>query len=165
MAKTRPNPGKRASSASSKALRKPAPRIRKTAAQKAPTRKPAVSKPKPKTRQDKARQLADQIIQLALSKKAFDVSVMDLKDLSGVADYFVMASGATDIQVRAICKAIDDGLRAKGIKPHHVEGMANATWVLLDYVDVVAHVMQPRVRDFYGIEELWADAPKEDVKE
>jgi ribosome-associated protein len=145
-------------------LRKPAPRIRKTAAQKAPTRKPAV-KPAARLKKDKARQLADQIVQLALSKKAFDVSVMDLKDLSGVADYFVMASGATDIQVRAICKAIDDGLRAKGIKPHHVEGMANATWVLLDYVDVVAHVMQPRVRDFYGIEELWADAPKEDGKE
>jgi ribosome-associated protein len=146
-------------------LRKPALKTGKPAARKAPVRRPAAVKPKPKPRQDKARQLAGQIVQLALSKKAFDISVMDLKDLSGVADYFVLASGATDIQVRAICKAIDDGLRAKGIRPHHVEGMANATWVLLDYVDVVAHVMQPRVRDYYGIEELWADAPKEEVKE
>ncbi|MBI4726451.1 ribosome silencing factor [candidate division TA06 bacterium] len=120
---------------------------------------------RPQPKPDQVRELANEISRLALSKKAFDVSVLEIKELSSVADYFVMASGATDIQVRAICHAIEDGLRAKGIKPHHLEGMAGATWVLLDYVDVVVHVMQPRARDYYALEELWADAPKQEMKD
>lgn len=165
------------------AIRKPAPRktvlrgkpaVRKTAAA---LRKTVKVKPTPRRglRQaqssgsvqapDRGRELAKEISHLALSKKAFDVSVLELKELTSVADYFVLASGATDIQVRAICHAIEDGLRAKGVKPHHVEGMAGATWVLLDYVDVVVHIMQPRARDYYALEELWADAPKEEVKD
>lgn len=157
------------------AVRKPAPKkttlrgkpaVRKIAAVPKKTVKP---RPTPRRGSvqapDRGRELAKEISQLALSKKAFDVSVLELKDLTSVADYFVLASGATDIQVRAICHAIEDGLRAKGVKPHHVEGMAGATWVLLDYVDVVVHIMQPRARDYYALEELWADAPKEEVNE
>ena len=182
MAKTTSVPKRKVSSAGSKALRRP--KKVSLARRKAAVRKPAVKKTvpvrklvikktapvqkkkvRPHPQPDQVKTLAHQISQLALSKKAFDVSVLEIKDLSSVADYFVLASGATDIQVRAICHAIEDGLRAKGVKPHHVEGMAGATWVLLDYVDVVVHIMQPRARDYYALEELWADAPKEEVNE
>ncbi len=190
MAKTTSVPKRKVSSAGSKALRRP--KKVSLARRKAAVRKPAVKKtvpvrkivikktapvqkktvrPQPTPRRgsvqapDQVKALAHEISQLALSKKAFDVSVLEIKNLSSVADYFVLASGATDIQVRAICHAIEDGLRAKGVKPHHVEGMAGATWVLLDYVDVVVHIMQPRARDYYALEELWADAPKEEVKD
>ncbi|MDP2808425.1 MAG: ribosome silencing factor, partial [bacterium] len=161
MAKTTSVPKRKVSSAASKALRRP--KKVSLARRKAAVRKPAVKKivprkklvikktapvqkktVRPQPKPDQVRALAHEISQLALSKKAFDVSVLEIKELSSVADYFVLASGATDIQVRAICHAIEDGLRAKGVKPHHVEGMAGATWVLLDYVDVVAHIMQPR---------------------
>ena len=182
MAKTTSVPKRKVSSAGSKALRRP--KNVTLARRKAAVRKPAVKKivprkklvikktapvqkktVRPQPKLDLVRALAHEISQLALSKKAFDVSVLEIKELSSVADYFVLASGATDIQVRAICHAIEDGLRAKGVKPHHVEGMAGATWVLLDYVDVVVHIMQPRARDYYALEELWADAPKEEVSE
>jgi ribosome-associated protein len=182
LAKTTTVPKRKVSSAGSKALRRP--KKVSLARRRAAVRKPAVKKiaprkklvikktapvlkktARPQPRPDKIREMAHEISQLALSKKAFDVSVLEIRELSSVADYFVLASGATDIQVRAICHAIEDGLRAKGVKPHHVEGMAGATWVLLDYVDVVVHIMQPRARDYYALEELWADAPKEEVKE
>jgi ribosome-associated protein len=98
-----------------------------------------------------------------LTKKAFDVTIVDLRELSAFTDFFVICSGATEIQVRAIARAIDDGLRAAKVRPHHVEGQGQAQWMLLDYLDVVVHVMQPRVRDYYGLEDLWADAPREEV--
>jgi ribosome-associated protein len=109
--------------------------------------------------------LARQAAELALTKKAYDVTVMDMRGLSAATDFFVLASAATDIQAKAVVRAIEDGLRVKGFKPYHVEGLENARWILMDYVDVVVHVMQPRVRDYYGLEELWADAPKEEVKD
>ncbi len=130
-----------------------------------PSAKPA-AKPAPRQKKlsvDQSRVFAREIAQLALTKKAFDVVIMDVREVSSVTDFFVIASGATDIQVRAIGRAIDDGLRARGIKPLHSEGEGSYTWWLLDYVDVVVHVMQPRVRDYYNLEGLWADAPREEV--
>jgi ribosome-associated protein len=134
-----------------------------------PAAKPvAKPSPRPAPRQKKlsveqSREFAREIANLALTKKAFDVVIMDVRDVSSVTDFFVIASGATDIQVKAIGRAIDDGLRAKGVKPLHSEGEGSCTWLLLDYVDVVVHVMQPRVRDYYNLEGLWADAPREEV--
>ena len=130
-----------------------------------PVAKPS---PRPVPRQKKlsveqSREFAREIANLALTKKAFDVVIMDVREVSSVTDFFVIASGATDIQVKAIGRAIDDGLRARGVKPLHSEGEGSCTWLLLDYVDVVVHVMQPRVRDYYNLEGLWADAPREEV--
>jgi len=132
-----------------------------------PVAKPS---PRPVPRQKKlsveqSREFAREIANLALTKKAFDVVIMDVREVSSVTDFFVIASGATDIQVKAIGRAIDDGLRARGVKPLHSEGEGSCTWLLLDYVDVVVHVMQPRVRDYYNLEGLWADAPREEVTE
>jgi len=140
-----------ASSASSKASQEARPRAARSKAQARP--------------QPNSQNLAREIANLALTKKAFDVVVMDMREVSSATDFFVLASAATDIQAKAVVRAIDDGLRARGIKPYHVEGLENARWVLMDYVDVVAHVMQPRVRDYYGLEHLWSDAPREEIKD
>jgi ribosome-associated protein len=110
-------------------------------------------------------QLAREIAQLTLNRKAFDVTVLDVRGLSTATDFFVIASGATDIQIRAIRRAIEEGLLPKGIKALHIEGEKTASWLLMDYVDVVVHIMQPRVRDYYNLEALWGDAPSEEIKD
>ena len=107
-------------------------------------------------------ELAQQISEIALTKKAEDVSILDLKELTSITDYFVIASGASDTQVKAIVDAITDELEPE-IKPWHREGYDNLRWVLLDFVDVVVHVFQRQVREFYDLERLWADAKVETV--
>jgi len=106
-----------------------------------------------------SKKLAQAIAQLTLTKKAEDVVILDLRRLTNVTDYFVICSGQTDLQVRAISNAVIDGLRQKKIKPWHIEGYEVSSWVLLDFVDVVVHIFQPPIRDYYRLEELWGDAP------
>ena len=110
------------------------------------------------------KQLARIIGKLALDKNAFDVHLLDLKKSSDVAKYFVIISGSVDVHVKAIADNIADGLREKGIKAWHVEGYKNLQWVLLDYVDVVVHVFQPAIREYYSLEKLWGDAPLEIIE-
>ncbi len=100
---------------------------------------------------------------LALSKKGFDVKILKLKKISSVCDYFVICSGSVDVHVKAIADAVDDGLRKKGIYPSHREGMEGATWVLVDYFDVVVHIFDEEARQFYALEKLWGDAPVESM--
>jgi ribosome-associated protein len=107
--------------------------------------------------------LARKAGQLALSKKGFDVKILKLKSLSSVCDYFVIASGEADVQVRAIARAVDDGLREIGFKPYHREGENEGRWILLDYIDVVVHVFYEPTRQFYALEKLWGDAPIEEL--
>jgi len=109
--------------------------------------------------QSDSRSLAQDIVDWGLSKKAEDVAVLDVHGLSDVTDYFVLLSGTTQIQVQAIADAILDGAVETRRKPLHVEGRDLGRWVLLDFVDVVVHVMQPEARTFYSIERLWGDAP------
>jgi len=104
--------------------------------------------------------LARQVADLALTKKAEDVVMLDLGKVSAAADYFVVASGSSDIQVKAIADAIVDGLDAAGVRVWHIEGYANGRWVLIDLVDVVVHVLHKEAREFYALERLWGDAPK-----
>jgi ribosome-associated protein len=107
-----------------------------------------------------AKELAQLTAELALSKKAKDVVILNLSGLSDVTNYFVVCTGESDTQVKAIADAIDDGSREQGSRVWRREGMKNLQWVLLDFVDVVVHVFQPRVRDYYDIERLWGDAPR-----
>jgi len=98
--------------------------------------------------------------ELALDRKATDVIVLDLRGLSSATDFFVIATGSSDIQVKAIADRITEGLREEiGEKPGHAEGLETARWVLLDYIDFVVHVFHPQAREFYQIETLWGDAP------
>ena len=99
-------------------------------------------------------------MRFALAKKAHDAVVLDMGDTVGYTDYFVILSGATTRQTKAIADAIVDGLRARGDRPARVEGEREAEWVLLDYLDIVVHVFTPAARDFYRLEALWRDVPR-----
>src|SRR5512135_1859240 len=87
---------------------------------------------------------------------------MDLRGLTSMADYFVVCSADSDIQVKAIADAVVDGMEKKGTRPWHIES-GSANWILLDYVDVVLHVFHKNTRPFYSLERLWGDAAIERV--
>lgn len=94
-------------------------------------------------------------------KKATDIMAIEVADLLVVTDYFVIATGKTPIQVRAIADEVEERLREEaGVKPIGREGVSEGTWVLLDFADLVVHVFQPQERDFYRLEKLWGDAPR-----
>src|SRR5919206_5341157 len=95
---------------------------------------------------------------LCLDRKANDVVVLDLRQVSSATDYFVVASGTSDTHVRAIAEHVLEELRKEGVRTHHVEGLQAGRWVLLDYVDFVVHVFHPVLREFYQLERLWSDA-------
>lgn len=103
--------------------------------------------------------LASQVVEWALSKKAEDLSLLDLRGLADVADHFVIATGFSEIQIQAITDAVVEGAEAVGETPLHVEGREFGRWVLIDFVDVVVHVMLPEERERYRLDRLWGDAP------
>jgi ribosome-associated protein len=92
-------------------------------------------------------------------RKAVDPIVLDLRGLTGAADYFVIVSGTSDAHVRGMAEHLVSALAPRGIAPHHVEGLVQGRWVLLDYVDFVVHIFHPELRGFYELERLWSDAP------
>lgn len=97
----------------------------------------------------------------ASDKKAEDIVAIEVRDLLIITDYFVIATGATNVQVRAIADEVEDQLRERGgIKPIGREGADEGKWLLLDYGDLVIHVFQPEERAFYRLEKLWNDAPR-----
>lgn len=103
---------------------------------------------------------AVQLVTTALAdRKAVDAVVLDLRGLSSATDYFVIASGTSDAHVRGMAEHLMTALAPLGIAPHHVEGLVQGRWVLLDYVDFVVHVFHPQQRTFYQLERLWGDAP------
>jgi ribosome-associated protein len=107
--------------------------------------------------------LARQIAQVALEKKATEVRVLDLRNITSITDFFVICSGSVAQHVKAIVDTIEERLRPAN-RPWHIEGYQNLTWVLMDYVDVVVHVFQPETRAYYNLERLWADAPVEIIE-
>ena len=94
----------------------------------------------------------------AEDKKAKDVKILDIRSITTVADYFVICSGTTATHVKAIADHVEEKLTALGYPLHHVEGYQNGRWILLDFGDVVVHVMQEQEREFYNLERLWGDA-------
>ncbi len=96
----------------------------------------------------------------AENKKANEVEVLEVKELTIVADYFVICSGNSEVQVKAIAKGIEDELGEDDIYPKKVAGTQGGRWVLLDYADVIIHVFHEQERDYYELERLWADAEK-----
>ncbi|MBI4730009.1 MAG: ribosome silencing factor [Acidobacteria bacterium] len=92
-------------------------------------------------------------------KQAKDVRILEVRDLIVITDYFVIASGATDRQVKAIVDGVEQDMRAAGRRPVRREGERDLRWVLLDFVDVVVHVFLQEERDYYELERLWKDAP------
>lgn len=98
--------------------------------------------------------------ELTLERKAADVVLMDLRGISSATDWFVIATGNSDIQVRAIAEHVIEELKGVDERPAHVEGLDSGRWVLLDYINFVVHVFHPQSRDFYQLEGLWGDAPR-----
>jgi len=102
-------------------------------------------------------------VRLLDSKKAQDIVVLDIRGLTSLGDFFVIASGNNTTLVKALADALEDKLSRDGIEPRRIEGAASAAWILMDYSDVVVHIFYNETRDFYCLERLWADAPRLDV--
>ncbi len=104
-------------------------------------------------------ELAQRAASILLDRKGNDVVLLSLKGVSDMTDYFLIASGTSDTHVRALGQSVlEDMKKQTGQMAHHVEGLQQGRWVLLDYVDFVVHVFHPTLRNFYQIERLWADA-------
>jgi ribosome-associated protein len=104
-------------------------------------------------------QIARRIADLLDDKKAVDIKALDVRGLANFADYFVFASGRSDRQTKALHDAIREGMKDDpGMLPVHTEGERERRWILLDYGDVIVHVMIPEVREYYRLEQLWGDA-------
>lgn len=128
---------------------------------------PADTEPSPRrTPQNTGPDLAARAVNAMAAKKAQDVTIIDLREISNMADFFVVGSGESDRQVRAIANGVIDRIEEEcEERPWKKEGMDHGRWVLLDYVDLVVHVFLPDRRDHYRIERLWGEADRETVPE
>jgi ribosome-associated protein len=106
------------------------------------------------------RDIAVTAARAAAAKQAADVTILDVHGLIVITDYFVIASGETDRQVKTILEEVERAVRDLGEKPIRREGDADSGWVLLDYIDVVVHVFAREEREYYDLERLWRDAPR-----
>jgi len=109
--------------------------------------------------------LAERIAEIAADKKAQDVRVLDLRGVVGYTDYFVVCTGNTERQTKAIHDAIYQELKdaPERLLPRRTEGEREARWILLDYLDCVVHIFTPDARDYYRLEQLWGEAPARSV--
>jgi len=108
-----------------------------------------------------SKKLALECRELADNRKAEDIVVLDVADISSIADYFVIASGTSEPHLRAISDEITEKLREQhGVRPRAVDGTLQAGWLVLDYFDVIVHIMRNDVREHYDLEGLWGDAPR-----
>lgn len=97
---------------------------------------------------------------VALEKKAFDITILELTKASSLTDYFLICSGRSDRQVQAIAQSIEEKMGEKGVRPLGEEGMREGRWVLIDYADVVIHIFYDQIRHYYDLEGLWIEAPR-----
>lgn len=109
--------------------------------------------------------LANKIAAAAADKKATDILLLNMDGISPVTDYFMICSARNTTQVQAIADNIEDELAKDSLLPAHKEGYTEGRWILMDYGDVVAHIFLEAERDFYNLEQLWADAPSENYTE
>lgn len=93
-------------------------------------------------------------------KKAKDIKLLEIKDISTLGDYFVIASGSSSTQVKAMADEIEFRLKAEGVLPKRVEGYQSSSWIVLDYYDVIIHLFHEETREFYSLERLWSEAPQ-----
>jgi ribosome silencing factor RsfS/YbeB/iojap len=96
--------------------------------------------------------------------KALDIKVLDVRGLTDIADYMVIASGTSDRHVRSVAQRVVEKTKEAGFRPHGVEGQQDGDWVLIDLHEYIVHVMLPRVREFYGLEKLWDMTAKRAVR-
>ncbi len=103
-------------------------------------------------------QLARAAADIAYDKKASDVLLLDIEELTSIADYFVICNGNNTRQIQAISDAIEDELKKQGARMLHREGIAESGWLILDFGDVIVHIFGPKEREYYRLERLWSEA-------
>jgi ribosome-associated protein len=103
------------------------------------------------------------VIRAALDKKATNVVVLDLRGTPAFTDFFVLCSGQSQRQIKAIADSVEEALRAVKIRPAHVEGYDRSEWVLMDFFNFIVHVFAPDTREFYALERLWGDAERIEI--
>jgi ribosome-associated protein len=109
--------------------------------------------------------LADLVAGYASDVKAQEIVELDLRGVLGYTDYFVVCSGGTDRQTKAIHDRIHENMKKEyGLLPRRVEGVGEARWILMDYLDVIVHIFTPEAREFYRLEQLWGEAPKREIE-
>jgi ribosome-associated protein len=113
-----------------------------------------------KKKETESRSRALLCINASLEKKAKDLVILNVKEISAFADYFLICSGTSDRQLKAIAAAIQENLKNAGIMPLGIEGEAAGQWILMDYDDVIIHIFIETVRTFYDLERLWSEAPR-----
>ncbi|HUO71548.1 MAG TPA: ribosome silencing factor [Solirubrobacteraceae bacterium] len=109
-------------------------------------------------------EIAEAVADYAADRKALDIVQLDLRAIISYTDYFVICTGRSDRQTKAIHDAIHQGMKSEhGLLPRRVEGLSQARWILMDYLDVVVHVFTPETREYYRLEQLWGEAPVQAV--
>ena len=116
----------------------------------------------PKLDNNSSQSLFEEIINLAFEKKAKNLISLDLRGHSSLADYFIICHGKSEPQIKAI---VDNIRKGTSIRPRHLEGYENKKWVLLDYIDIIVHVFDEKEREYYSIENIWADVPKQEFND
>jgi ribosome-associated protein len=113
-----------------------------------------------------SQELLGEICRYAEDKKAADLLELDLREVLGYTDWFVVCSGSTERQTKAIHDGILEGLKHEhDVLPRRVEGLGGADWILMDYLDVIVHIFTPATREFYRLEQLWGEAPARSAAE
>ncbi len=113
-----------------------------------------------------SKELAEKLARAIKRKLGENILVLDLRGVSSLADFFVVATASSTVHAQAIAEALVNRKQTRGLKkPHHVEGLNNGRWILLDYFDVIVHIFISEVRQFYGLERLWGDVPQWEVDE
>jgi ribosome-associated protein len=105
------------------------------------------------------------LTRLALERKAYDLVVLEVREFTSIADYFILCSGRSDRQVQSIAQGLEQNAGEEGIKPYAVEGVQRGHWVLMDFSDVIVHVFYEPVREFYDLDGLWGHAPRAQLPE
>ena len=112
-----------------------------------------------------SKEMAMTVAKILDGKKAIDIQAIEIKDLSTIGDYFVIASGSSNSQVKALSDAVEEAMSALGFEPRRIEGYQSAMWIVLDYYDVIVHIFYTEAREFYSLERLWSDAPQVDLSD
>ena len=116
----------------------------------------------PKLDNNSSQSLFEEIINLAFEKKAKNLISLDLRGHSSITDYFIICHGNSEPQIKAI---VDNIRKGTSFKPRHLEGYENRKWVLLDYFDIIVHVFDEKEREYYSVENIWADVPKQEFSD
>lgn len=110
-------------------------------------------------------ELAREIVALLDEKKGTDIKLIDIREVSTLGDYFILATGGSVPQVKSMADDIDEKLGKQGIEPRSFEGYNTADWILMDYGDIIVHLFRGEIREFYSLERLWRDSPLVDISD